>query len=148
MGLSIIGIVVMLGLGYIWLTRGFFSSLLHLTCTIIAGAIAFAAWEPLSYWLLQSSPSSGFMSFTAGICWGVGLIVPFAVSLALLRLAVDKMLPANVVLEQKLDFAGGAVCGLGSGAITAGLLCIALGFFRLGADTPCQPITYGQNGNL
>jgi hypothetical protein len=146
--LSLIALVVMCGLAYIWLTRGFFSSLLHLTCTIIAGAIAFAAWEPLSYWLLQSSPTSGFMSFTAGICWGVGLIVPFAVSLALLRLIVDKLLPANVVLEQKLDFIGGAVCGLGSGAITAGLLCIALNFFRLGADTPCQPITYGSNGNL
>jgi hypothetical protein len=148
MALSIISVVVMLGLAYIWLTRGFYSSLLHLTCTIIAGAIAFAAWEPMSYWLLKSSPTSGFMSFTAGICWGVGLIVPFAVSLALLRLAVDKMLPANVVLEQKLDFAGGAVCGLGTGAITAGLLCIALNFFRLGADTPSQPITYGSNGNL
>src|SRR5882724_2370289 len=146
MALSIISIVVMLGLAYIWLTRGFFSSLLHLTCTIIAGAIAFAAWEPISYWLLESAPTGGFMSFIASIAWGVGLLVPFAITLALLRLIVDKLLPANVVLDQKLDYVGGGICGIASGAITAGILCIALNFFRLGTDTPSQPITYSNAG--
>ena len=75
MPLNIISIVIMLGLGYSWLTRGFFSSFLHLVCTIIAGAIAFAAWEPVSYWILESAPTGGFMSFTAGIAWGVASIV-------------------------------------------------------------------------
>src|SRR3954469_17265789 len=102
--LSIIAVVVTLGLGYIWLTRGFFSALIHLICTIIAGAIAFAAWEPLSYWFLESSSNSGIMSFVAGVSWGLGLMVPFAVSLIVLRLIVDKLLPGNVVLEQKLDY--------------------------------------------
>jgi hypothetical protein len=146
--LSLITIVVMFGLAYIWLTRGFFSALLHLTCTIIAGAIAFAAWEPLSYWLLDSSPTGGFMSFMGGAAWGVGLLVPFAISLALLRLIVDKLLPANVVLDQKLDYVGGGICGIGAGAITAGLLAISLNYFRMGNDTPSQPITYGSGGSL
>src|SRR5262249_3026843 len=132
--LSIIAIVVTLGLGYIWLTRGFFSSLIHLVCTIIAGAIAFAAWEPISYWFLESSPNGGFMSFIAGIAWGLGLVIPFSVSLILLRLVVDKLLPANVVLEPQLDYIGGGVCGVLSGAITAGILVISLSFFRLDSD--------------
>src|SRR3982751_2232102 len=117
MWLSIIAVLVTLGLGFIWLTRGFFSSLIHLICTIIAGAIAFAAWEPVSYWLLESSPTGGIMSFLAGIAWGVGLILPFAVSLIVLRLIVDKLLPGNVVLQQKLDYIGGGVCGVFSGAL-------------------------------
>jgi hypothetical protein len=148
MPLSIISIVVMLGLAYIWLTRGFFSALLHLTCTIIAGAIAFAAWEPMSYWLLDGAPTGGFMSFVGGAAWGLGLLIPFAVSLALLRLIVDKLLPANVVLDRKLDYIGGGICGISAGAITAGLLAISLSFFRFGNDFPSQPITYGSGGSL
>src|SRR5262245_27638306 len=141
--LSLIGIIVTLGVGYIWLTRGFFSSLIHLICTIIAGAIAFAAWEPVSYWLLEASPTGGIMQFLGGIAWGVGIIVPFSVSLILLRLIVDKLLPANVVLQQKLDYIGGGVCGVLSGTITAGVLVIGLSFFRLDADVLGSPITYG-----
>jgi hypothetical protein len=139
---SIISIIVMLGLGYIWLTRGFFSALIHLLCTIIAGAIAFAAWEPLSYWFLEQSPTGGFMNFAAGIAWGIGLVVPFAVSLALLRLIVDKLLPANVVLEPKLDYIGGGVCGVMSGMITAGVLSLGLSYFRLDDTILGQSVRY------
>jgi hypothetical protein len=140
--LNFLTIVVMLGLGYIWLTRGFFSSLLHLTCTIIAGAIAFAAWEPLSLWLLDYAPTGGFMSFIGGIAWGVGLIVPFAVSLAILRLVVDSLLPANVVLDQKLDYVGGGVCGVLIGVLTAGILALSFSYFRLDSDVLGKQMTY------
>src|SRR4051812_4042984 len=118
MPLFIISLIVTLGLTYIWLTRGFFSALIHLVCTIIAGAIAFAAWEPVSYWILDGSPTGGFMSFTSGVAFAVGLILPFAVSLVLLRVGVDKLLPANVVLDPKLDYVGGGVCGLAIGILT------------------------------
>jgi len=146
--LSIIAVVVTLGLGYIWLTRGFFSALIHLICTIIAGAIAFAAWEPLSYWFLESSSNSGIMSFVAGVSWGLGLMVPFAVSLIVLRLIVDKLLPGNVVLEQKLDYIGGGVCGVFAGVITAGVLVIGLSFFRLDNDVLGSPVQYDHSGAI
>jgi hypothetical protein len=143
--LSLIAIVVTLGLGYIWLTRGFFSSLIHMICTIIAGAIAFAVWEPISYWFLEASPTGGFTSFVGGIAWGLGLLIPFSVSLILLRLIVDKCLPANVVLQPRLDYIGGGVCGVMSGTITAGVLVISLSFFRLDSDVLGSPIAYGAS---
>jgi hypothetical protein len=148
MTLSIISLIVTLGLTYIWLTRGFFSALIHLVCTIIAGAIAFAAWEPLSYLILDSSPTGGTMSFASGVAWAVGLIAPFVVSLILLRLGIDALLPSNVVLDPKLDYVGGGVCGLAIGILTAGILSISLGFLRMDTDFPNQPIEYGTAGSL
>ena len=38
MSLLAIGIVALMG--YVWLTRGYYSALIHLFCTLIAGAIA------------------------------------------------------------------------------------------------------------
>src|ERR1051325_8712034 len=142
--LNFVAIIVMLGLGYIWLTRGFFSSLLHLTCTIIAAAVAFAAWEPTSLWLLESSPTSGIMSFMAGVSWGIGLLVPFAITLAILRLIVDKLLPANVVLDQKLDYVGGGICGVLIGVLTAGVLALSISYFRVDSSVAGAQIVYAS----
>jgi len=150
MVMSFVCILVTLGMAYIWLTRGFFSSLIHFLCVIIAGAIAFASWEPLSYWLLDRAPASGTFSFIGGVAWALGLALPFAASLAILRLAVDKLLPANVILHPKVDYAGGAVCGLLAGLISTGILAMSLGFLRVDSDfLGAQPIKYSAgNGSL
>ena len=39
--MSIVSLLVILGIGYVWVTRGFFSALVHLMCTIIAGAVGY-----------------------------------------------------------------------------------------------------------
>jgi uncharacterized membrane protein required for colicin V production len=130
---------------YMWIIRGFFSALIHLVCTVIAGAVAFGVWEPVSYWLLESAPASGVGSHLTGMAWGVGLLVPFALTLGILRLVVDKMLPANVVLSAKFNYAGGGVCGLLAGVLTGGIVAMGLGHFRTGPDfgTPIRFV----NGN-
>lgn len=115
-------IAIALGTGYLWLIRGFFSALIHLACTIAAGAIAFGVWEPVAYLLLGSGP--GFLS---GAAFAIGLIVPFAASLAVLRLVVDKSLPKNAQADKITDAVGGGLCGVLSGTITAGILVIGLG---------------------
>jgi hypothetical protein len=130
---------------YMWVIRGFFSALIHLVCTVIAGAVAFGVWEPVSYWLLESAPASGIASNLTGMAWGVGLLVPFALTLGILRLAVDQLLPANVVLSSKFNYAGGGVCGLMAGILTGGIVAIGLGHFRTGPSfgTPIKFV----NGN-
>ncbi|MEI7658642.1 MAG: hypothetical protein WCK33_11315 [Phycisphaerae bacterium] len=132
MSLLAIGIVALMG--YVWLTRGYYSALIHLVCTLIAGAIAFALWEPASLFLLDFAPSSGFLSFLSGVAWGLGLALPFAVSLAILRIAVDVICRANASAGTAGDYAGGAICGALSGVVASGITVISLGFLRMPPD--------------
>lgn len=124
LNLIVIGAVLLIA--YLWASRGFFSAFLHLLCTIAAGAIAFALWEPLAYGVL--------LNVRDDIAWTVALVVPFVVSLALLRLGVDAIIRKNINLDDATNFIGGAVCGGASGVIAVGVLVIAVGFLRLPPD--------------
>ncbi len=136
-------ILLVLLIAYLWLTRGFFSALMHLACTIAAGAIAFAVWEPLAYWLLDVSPTRGMFLFLRDTAWGLSLAIPFALSLVLLRVAMDKLVGANVNCDPRIEYVGGGVCGLFSGILTAGIVVISLGTLRFGQDwMGYQPVAY------
>lgn len=146
MGMNIIAILVVLGVTYLWLIRGFFSAFIHLLCVIVAGAVAFAAWEPLAYWILDSVDPHGLF---AGSAWGIALAGPFAVTLIVLRIAVDLMVPNNAVIASAPNYIGGGVCGLIAGVIASGFVVISTGFMRVGSDVfGYQPITYAANGSL
>ena len=142
--MSLLAIAVIGLLGYIWMIRGFFSALIHMVCVIIAGAFAFAFWEPLSHLILTKGPEDRqFTAFVLGTAWAWGLVIPFALSLALLRLGVDKLVPANVQAQSTVSYIGGAACGAVSGVITAGILVIALGTMRMSSDfLGYQPVRY------
>jgi hypothetical protein len=128
---------------YVWCTRGFFSALLHLFCVFAAGAIAFGVWEPVSNLLLGAAPERGFGSFLVDQAFGLGLILPFAISLALIRLAVDKVLPSNAQCDTVSDYVGGGVCGFLSGIIVAGMVLISLSHLRVAPDFwGYAPVTY------
>ena len=139
-------LLLLVFVAYMWVLRGFFSALIHLVCTVIAGAVAFGVWEPLSYWILESAPTSGVGSHLTGMAWGIGLIVPFGLTLAILRLVVDKMLPANVVISQQLNYVGGGLCGILAGVLTAGIVAPGLSFFRIPEFSPS--LRYANQGNL
>jgi len=123
-------LIVVGATAYVWCTRGFFSSLIHMVCVLAAGAIAFGVFEPLSYLILNASTERGTMSFLGGVHWSIGLALPFAFSLAILRLAIDSFLPANAQCDTAADYVGGGVCGAVSGVITAGILVLSIGFLR------------------
>src|SRR5438045_2589183 len=130
----IITLIVVGVSAYVWCLRGFFSALLHLACVIVAGAVAFGLWEPVGYLLLGSSPDRGTFSFVSGVAWAAALVFPFVIILAILRAAIDKILPANAQCEATVDYVGGGVCGLASGVICAGILVLSLLNLRLGSD--------------
>ncbi|MEC9373407.1 MAG: CvpA family protein [Planctomycetota bacterium] len=139
--LNLVVIAIVLGIAYMWAAQGVFSALLHLVCTIAAGAIAFGVWEILVDTLL--------LGVRQDIAWGVGLVAPFAVSLLLLRLAADKLIPANMDFDGATNFVGGAIFGLGSGVITAGILLIAVGFMSMPASLMgFQRLAYEPSGNI
>jgi len=146
MTMSVVGIFIVLIAGLlVWLSRGFFSAFLHLICTIIAGAIAFAAWEPAAYWLLDQG-GTGWLGSAA---WGLGLAIPFAVSLILLRVIVDQTIRANVQFVHAVDMVGGAICGTAAGIIAAGIVMISVGTLRLPTDFwGATRLAYATNGSM
>jgi len=75
--ISLIGFAIVLLIAYWWLGAGALGGFLHFACVVIAGAIAFAAWEPVAY-LLIAGPMGGYAK-------GVSLLGIFIVSLLVLR---------------------------------------------------------------
>ena len=119
---------------YIWCLRGFFSALIHMVCVLAAGAVAFGVWEPVSYALMGAMPTSGFFGGLGDMAWGLGLALPFALALAILRGIVDSLLPANAQCETVVDYIGGGVCGVVSGVISAGVVVLSIQGLRLEPD--------------
>lgn len=152
MFINILVVLVVLGLGALWMARGFFSALIHLVCVVIAGALAFALWEPISYMLLTKAPDSKLIQ---GSAWAIGLGIPFAALLAIFRLILDKVLGSNVAVHTATNYVGGFACGALSGLITAGILVLSLGFLRMdhdlfGSDSMggYKPAVYEGNGSI
>jgi hypothetical protein len=136
LNLLVIGAVLLIA--YIWASRGFLSAFLHLLCTIVAGAIAFALWEPLAYGV--------FLGVRDDIAWSVSLVLPFVVSLALLRYLVDKLIKNNVGLHDATNLVGGAICGGAAGLIAVGIFVISIGFLRLPPDfLGHRPATFAES---
>ena len=120
--------------------RGFFSSFLALVCTVIAGAVAFAAWEPLAYGFL--------LGFREDFAWGLALVLPFVATLIVTRLLIELVIPKNVRMGDTENFIGGFLCGVGNGVITVGIAVLALTFFTgppsLAGHSPIE----SDRGNL
>ncbi|MEM0913867.1 MAG: hypothetical protein AAGK09_04575 [Planctomycetota bacterium] len=124
--LNIILILFLLFITYWWASQGLFSSLLHLVVTIVAGAMALCLWEPLASRMLASA--------VAPMAWAIGLVLPFALFLTLLRLLSDRLIRGNVQHQQIVGWVFGGAFGLISGVLTAGLVIIGLGFMPFTPD--------------
>lgn len=144
--MNIIIIVFVLSITYAWMIRGMFSSMIHLLCVIAAGAIAFAVWEPLALILVNMSPERGFLSFLESVAFGVSLVVPFVVSLVILRILTDKIVSGNISNSKFIDYAGGGLCGVGTGVICAGITVLGIGSMRVSTDfMGYQPLWYSTD---
>lgn len=130
MYLNIAVILIILGLGGLWLSRGFYSAIINLIAVVLAGGVAFAVWEPLAYKILEGTSDRSFLQGTA---WSIALAGPFILSLGLFRLIMDVILRANVKVNPAVNYAGGAICGLLAGLVSAGIGVIAVGFLRMDA---------------
>ena len=127
MFMNILVIIFVLAIAYTWTVRGIFNSMIHALCVFFGGAIAFSVWEPLAMILLGLSDSS----IVEGSAWGLALIIPFIIATVLLRVISDKVITANIRSLKPLDYGGGAVFGLVTSIITAGVLVIGIGYMRL-----------------
>ena len=124
MNLAVIAVAGMVA--YWGSTQGFFGAVLHFACVVVAGAIAFALWEPIYYLGLARIDKPLF--YDAG--WGISLILTFAILRLVLQIATDKACPANVNFGEGVNFVGGIVAGACSGILTAGILLIGLQYVQ------------------
>jgi uncharacterized membrane protein required for colicin V production len=141
-------ILTVLAVGYIWGSRGFFSSMLHMLCVLLAGAIALAFWEPIAYLLLDRVSKQWLVN----LVWAASLGVPFSLLLAIIRISLDKIVPNNVDLDGATNLIGGIVCGAVSGVVTAGILIFTLGMLQGppggGYLMGGPPVKYNNTGSL
>ena len=139
--LNLLLIVFLLSMTGWWAKQGFFSGLLHLGLTVVAGTLALAFWEPLVL--------SFLMGYMPNLAWSVGLLVPFGVILLVLRILMDKWVPMNMRLVPIIDNLGGGACGLLAGVLTAGLLIVGLGFLPMGPSLAgVQPWVVNADGKV
>ena len=120
--LVVIALVALIA--YWWANQGLFSAIIHLLCVIVAGAVALSFWEILAYGLLMRG---GFFDYFA---LGVSLLITFSLVLFVLRLATNKLVPANLQVPQWANVAFGYPVGAASGVLTVGLLVIGLGLIQ------------------
>lgn len=143
--LLVLGIVAILG--YTWLARGFLSALMHLLCVIAAGAIAFAVWEPVAFFLLNVD--NGQNELLQNVAWGAALGLPFVAALGLLRVITDKLVPANCEVDGAVNMVGGGLCGIITGIITAGMAVLSIGMCRMPTSLfGYKPVQYANDGAL
>jgi len=121
--INLVIIVFVLAMAVMWSTYGLFSALLHLMLVIVAGTLAFAFWE---LWV-----SAVFIGFMPSYAWGVGLVLPFAVILVGLRLALDSLVGGNLQFPRLVNQIAGGAVGACSGILTAGIAVIGIGFLPL-----------------
>lgn len=131
---NIVIVALVLLVGYWWANQGVFSALLHLLCVIVAGALAFAFWEPITVgFLLRGSNFDVF-------AWGVTLVVFFVVALFILRLATNRLIPANLNLPHWANLIFGFPLGLAAGVLSIGIAVIGSGFIQ------SQSVILGYSG--
>ncbi len=121
-GLIVVAFILLIA--YWWANQGFFSAILHCVCVIVAGALAFAFWEPvvLGYTLKGSS----FDNYS----WGMVLGLLFFLFLVIFRVASDILIPFDIPLPSLANTIGGGIFGFIAGVLTIGMASIACGFIQ------------------
>jgi len=122
--LSIVVVVFVLLVAYWWGNAGAFDALMHFICVVAAALLAVALWEPLN---AAAFLGGGFADYG----WGLTLGGTFLIALTVLRLAADKLCPIRPAMPRWSDWAFGIPLGLLSGALTVGLLVIAIGHMSM-----------------
>ncbi len=140
--INIFLLLYLLFMAYWWSQQGLFSALLHLVSVILAGALAFALWEPMAMLMMKWDMLTRF-------AWGLSLILIFVFMLLCIRFAYDKGVKANMHFHAIFDLIGGGLFGLYAGFLTAGVTIIGFSFMAVGpAFGGYQPLILDAGGQV
>lgn len=115
--LIIIVAILIAAMTYFQLAQGFYSALVAAVLTVVCMMLAFNFYEPLG--AILSEPLGGAAE-------GLSLLALFALPLLALRLAVDKLMPANALTGVWLNRIGGGAMGLFTATTAMGVLTLGL----------------------
>ncbi len=118
--LTLLILLYLAGMFLWWANQGLFSAFLHLLVVIAAGALAFAAWEPLAHLML------GTTYIIAYYAWGLSLLAGFALLLGALRLTLDLSVKSNLYFRPLINTIGGGSIGVIAGVLTSGIVVIGM----------------------
>jgi hypothetical protein len=116
--LTLLTILIMLGLGYLFLLQGLAIGFTMFCNVFLAGLIAFNFWEPLADLLDAPLSHSFFAGYEDAVCL-TGL---FGIAFALLRLTTNILSGAVIEFHPLAQRIGGAFFGLASGYLLSGFL--------------------------
>lgn len=119
---NILIIAVTLLIAYWWANQGAFSALLHLVCVLAASAMALALWEIVAVRLF----ATGLQDYALGI----SLLGLFAGFLFIFRLAMDRLVPANLNFRPGVNYLAGALFGGLAGVTTVGMVMLGAGYMQ------------------
>jgi len=119
--LSVLVSLLVLLIAYWWASQGLFDAFIHFVCVVIAGALAFALWEPVTVgFLLKGGGFDGF-------AWGMSLGGIFLIALFALRFVIDFVTPKRPLMPRWANLSFGGVLGLLSAMLSMGIILIAVG---------------------
>ena len=129
LGLLLLLLVVILG--YVYWVQGLMSGLISAVLSVVAALVALSYHEPL----IELTLGGKFAAEATAIT----LCALFAATYLVLRLVFDRLVPGNARFPALVDHIGGALGGVVSGAMVAGIIGIAaqslpLGVTPLGAS--------------
>ena len=143
---TIIAYAAIVAIVLFWIKQGFLSSLLNLACVVVAGSVAFALWEVVGNFILVKAPERGFFEFLSDAAWGLGLALPFIVTMVVIRPILDKLIRANAICTDLVNSIGGFVCGACAAVLTVGIAVISIGSLRFGPSLQgYEPLVYSTD---
>ncbi len=119
---GVLTIVIMLAVTYAFLHEGVTTAFCMFCNVMLAGFITFNFWEPLADQLEDAFAGGSFHGYEDFL----SLMALFALSLGVLRLVTNKLLPTQASLDPRVQAAGSAIVGLLTGYFVAGFLVCAL----------------------
>ncbi len=115
----IVGVAILvLGITYYQAIQGLFSSVIMATLTVLCAAVAVNLYEPVASTLLYARQPA--------YADAIALTAIFIVPLLVLRLAIDKLIGGNVVLDRWMDRLGGTLAGFVTSIILMGIFMLAM----------------------
>ncbi len=143
--LMIAALLLMLGTAYAQYRNGLFSSFAMLIMVLLSGLVAFGFWEPLAAVLdpvFQNNALAGCEDM-------IVMVLLFALTLFLLRLATSYLNTEMIDEHGHLQHLGAAVVGLVTGYFVAGFLICALETLPLDVNfLDFEPRGVDSAGNL
>jgi uncharacterized membrane protein required for colicin V production len=120
--LEIITVVVIALAAFSHWRAGIWSAVLSLWASLLAGAVAFGLYVPLSHAFFGGESKPGEMQYFW--CDGLMLILLFVISFAVLRIVSEHLLRNRMAFKPMADSIGGAAIGALTGYVAAGVLAV------------------------